>query len=106
MRFAGVDVASQTHVVAVITAASEILVKPTSFAEDAAGYERLFSLLDPPIDILPAPTPSIDDDTDQLREITHLFARFTQDLGDRPIGAWYGSCKRSAPSPDVSGTPC
>jgi len=54
MRFAGVDIASQTHVAAVTTEAGEILVKPTSFGEDAPGYEKVFALLGPPTDILVA----------------------------------------------------
>lgn len=45
MRFAGIDVASETHVLAVVTEADEVKVKPTSFAEDASGYAKLFELL-------------------------------------------------------------
>jgi len=52
MRVAGIDIASQTHVLAVQTESGEILDKPTSFHEDAAGYERAFALLGPPDDIL------------------------------------------------------
>jgi transposase len=45
MRFAGVDIGSQTHVVAIVDAASQVVVKPTSFTEDAVGYEKFFRLL-------------------------------------------------------------
>ena len=38
MRFVGVDIASETHVVAVVDDNGAITVKPTPFAEDAAGY--------------------------------------------------------------------
>jgi transposase len=52
MRVAGIDIASQTHVLAVQAESGEILVKPTPFDEDAAGYEKAFALLGPPDDIL------------------------------------------------------
>lgn len=54
MRFAGIDVASETHVVAVITDAGEVRVKPTAFTEDSTGYARLFDLLDAPGELLVA----------------------------------------------------
>jgi transposase len=54
MRFAGVDIASETHVVAVVGDKGEIAVKPTSFAEDAAGYRKWFALLGAPGDLLVA----------------------------------------------------
>jgi transposase len=52
MRHAGIDIASETHVLAVITDNEEILLKPTSFAEDAEGYRKLFDLLGAPDDVL------------------------------------------------------
>jgi len=52
MRFAGIDVGSQTHVVAVLDEAGQVLVKPTPFGEDAAGYERLFRILGTPEELL------------------------------------------------------
>lgn len=52
MRFAGIDIASETHVVAVVGANIEVAVKPTSFAEDAAGYQKLFEVLGAPGDLL------------------------------------------------------
>ena len=47
MRFAGIDIASQTHVVAIVDEASQVLLKPTPFREDAGGYEKLCRLLGP-----------------------------------------------------------
>ena len=52
MRFVGVDVASETHMVAVMDETCDILVKPAVFGEDAEGYAKLMSLLGPPGDIL------------------------------------------------------
>lgn len=52
MRFAGIDIASETHVVAVVGENSEVFVKPTSFAEDATGYQQLFARLGTPADLL------------------------------------------------------
>lgn len=54
MRFAGVDIASETHVVAVMDEREEVLVKPTMFGEDAEGHAKLLRLLGPPGDILVA----------------------------------------------------
>jgi transposase len=54
MRFAGVDIASETHVVAVVGDNSEMMVKPTPFAEDAVGYRKLFTVLGSPDDLLVA----------------------------------------------------
>jgi transposase len=48
VKFVGIDIASQTHVVAVVDEARKVLVRPTSFGEDAAGHEKLFELLGPP----------------------------------------------------------
>lgn len=47
MRYAGIDIASEKHFVAVVNEVSELLVKSTSFAEDAQGYAKLFELLGP-----------------------------------------------------------
>ncbi len=54
MRFVGIDIASETHVVAVVDEKSEMLVKPTPFTEDALGYEKLLGLLGEPADTLVA----------------------------------------------------
>jgi len=45
MRYAGIDIASEKHFVAIVNEAQEVVVKATSFAEDAAGYAKLFELL-------------------------------------------------------------
>jgi transposase len=45
MRFVGVDIASEKHVVAVVDEAGKVLAKPTGFGEDAGGYGKLFELL-------------------------------------------------------------
>ena len=38
MRFAGIDIASEKHVVAVVDERSDVLVGATTFTEDAAGF--------------------------------------------------------------------
>ena len=45
MKYAGIDIASEKHFVAVVDEASEVLQKSTNFAEDAGGYARLFEVL-------------------------------------------------------------
>lgn len=50
MQHVGIDVGSQTHVVAGLDATHQILIKPASFAEDAGGYAKLFGLLGSPDD--------------------------------------------------------
>jgi transposase len=52
MRFAGVDIASETHVVAVVSDDGAISAKATSFSEDAEGYRKLFDVLGAPGDLL------------------------------------------------------
>jgi len=47
MRFAGIDIASETHYVAVVDEEGTPLVKPTPFREDANGYQSLLALLGP-----------------------------------------------------------
>jgi transposase len=54
VRFAGIDIAAETHFVAVVDEASGTVVKPTSFGEDASGYEKLLGLLGAPGDVLVA----------------------------------------------------
>ena len=54
MRFAGIDIASETHVVGVVDETSTVLVKATPFTEDAAGYNKLCELVGPPADVLVA----------------------------------------------------
>jgi len=45
MLVVGIDVAAEVHQVAVIDETESAVVKPTPFAEDAAGYQKLFELL-------------------------------------------------------------
>lgn len=50
MRFAGIDIASETHVVAIVDDQGRLIVKATSVAEDAGGHARLLELLGSPTD--------------------------------------------------------
>jgi transposase len=52
MRFAGIDIASETHVVAIVNAEAEVEVKAHPFREDAAGYRKVLELLGPPGEVL------------------------------------------------------
>jgi transposase len=54
VRFAGIDIAAETHFVAVVDEGGATVVKPTSFSEDASGYEKLLGLLGAPGDVLVA----------------------------------------------------
>jgi len=73
MRFVGVDIASETHVVAMVDEKSEMLVKPTPFTEDALGYEKLLGLLGEPGDTLVA-----------MEATGHYWKNLVaQDFGDR-----------------------
>ncbi len=54
MRFVGIDIAAETHVVAVVDERSEVVVKATGFGEDVDGYAKLLSLLGEPGDTLVA----------------------------------------------------
>ena len=47
MRFIGIDIASETHVVAAVDERGEVQVRPAEFGEDARGYEKLLGLLGP-----------------------------------------------------------
>jgi transposase len=54
-RVAGIDVGSRAHVLAIVSEDSQlVLLKPTAFDEDAAGYQKLFELLGSPEDLLVA----------------------------------------------------
>lgn len=50
MRFIGIDIAAEAHVVAILDEQEQVELKPTTFTEDAAGYEKLFGLLGAPAD--------------------------------------------------------
>ena len=51
MRFAGIDIASERHVVAVVDEGGDVLVRATGFGEDSDGYAKLVELLGPPSDL-------------------------------------------------------
>jgi len=53
VRFIGIDIASEKHFVAIV-GESEVLLKSTSFGEDASGYGKLFELIGEPVDALVA----------------------------------------------------
>ena len=52
MRFAGIDIASQTHVLAIVEADGAVALNATSFGEDVAGFQRAFELLGQPGEVL------------------------------------------------------
>ena len=54
MRFAGIDIASETHVLAIVSGDGDVEVKATPFGEDAAGYDKALGLLGPPGEALSA----------------------------------------------------
>jgi hypothetical protein len=45
MLVAGIDLGAEVHHVAMVDDAEAVVVKATPFAEDAAGYQKLFELL-------------------------------------------------------------
>ena len=48
MRFAGIDVGSERHMVAMVDEEGKVLCRSSPFGEDASGYAHLFELLGPP----------------------------------------------------------
>jgi transposase len=50
MRFVGIDIGSERHVVAIVAEHGEIVQKPVSVEEDAVGYGQLRALLGTPQD--------------------------------------------------------
>ena len=48
MRFAGIDVGAERHMVAMVGEQGEVLCRSSPFGEDASGYAHLFELLGPP----------------------------------------------------------
>ncbi|MGO9686175.1 MAG: IS110 family transposase [Beijerinckiaceae bacterium] len=52
MRFVGIDVAAERHMVAVVDERGQVLCRSSPFGEDAAGYALLFQLLCTPEDCL------------------------------------------------------
>src|SRR5712664_2668678 len=54
MRFAGIDVGAERHMVAMVGEQGEVLCRSSPFGEDASGYAHLFELLGPAEDCLVA----------------------------------------------------
>lgn len=54
LRYVGIDIAAETHMVAVVNREGEVILKPTTFTEDAAGYRKLRELLISPAETLVA----------------------------------------------------
>jgi transposase len=52
MRFAGIDIASETHLVAIVDAESRVQLKATPFGEDATGYQKVLDVLGTPGEVL------------------------------------------------------
>lgn len=52
MRFVGIDIARNTHFVAIVDETCSVLVKPTAITEDATGYRKLWALLGGPAETL------------------------------------------------------
>jgi hypothetical protein len=48
MRFAGIDVGADRHMVAIVGQEGEVLYRSSPLGEDASGYAHLFELLGPP----------------------------------------------------------
>jgi transposase len=48
MRFAGIDVGGERHMVAMVGEEGEVLCRSSPFGEDSSGYAHLFELLGPP----------------------------------------------------------
>ena len=47
MRYAGIDVGAERHMVAMVGEEGEVLCRSSPFGEDASGYAYLFELLGP-----------------------------------------------------------
>lgn len=50
MKFVGIDIGSEKHVVAIVDESGKTLQKPMPFSEDASGYERLRAMIGEPVD--------------------------------------------------------
>jgi transposase len=48
MRFVGIDIGKESHVIAVVDESQALLIKPCSLSEDAVGYAKLEELLGDP----------------------------------------------------------
>jgi transposase len=51
MRYAGIDIAAETHVVAIVDVDGQVVHKATKFTEDAQGYAELLKVLGPTTDL-------------------------------------------------------
>lgn len=58
MRFAGIDVGSERHMVAVVDEEVRVLCRSSPFGEDASGYAQLWEWLGPPEGCLVALEPT------------------------------------------------
>lgn len=54
MRYIGIDIAAETHVLAIVSDEGTTLRKPSSFEESEAGYKRLWEWISSPEDALVA----------------------------------------------------
>jgi len=54
VNFAGIDIASEEHFVAVVSEQGEVIQRATKFGENAEGYEKLLKLLGEPQEVLVA----------------------------------------------------
>lgn len=54
MRFAGIDIASELHVLAIVDSQGDVLLKPLQFPEDASGYAKAVDALGSPGDLIVA----------------------------------------------------
>ncbi len=52
MRFVGIDIGAERHVVGSVDEQGTVLQRPTSFTEDATGHQQLLALLGGPADTL------------------------------------------------------
>lgn len=54
MRYAGIDIGSERHVVAIVDEKGDVLAAPSGFGEEADGYAQLLKGLGDPADVLVA----------------------------------------------------
>jgi transposase len=52
MRFVGIDIGAETHMLAAVDETEQVLIRPTKITEDADGYARLLELLGEPRETL------------------------------------------------------
>jgi len=52
MRFVGIDIGAEVHMLAAVDEAEQVLIRPTKITEDADGYARLLELLGEPRETL------------------------------------------------------